>query len=1114
MLPDRDSRAASGPQSDNASVCPIPQDGQRDALASLEELVRRLPVDRPPSPAAYSESATLVLQTNEWSLIREAAAGLMAAPEDLLLAGFSALLSRLTWQETIPLIHLSRKPSLAIMRWENNASIRIALKAIRHEELFFSDTGVNAGATYRFLDSSAPHPCEDHASLRLTARDASGRLVLVLASSLGKWAGPTLQSWLNSLRRLLAAAASNPDTPLKELPLEDEDSILGFYRRLNATASDYPAQERVHDLILRRASANPDAVAVVFGGKSLSYRELDEQSTLRAKSLAAMGAAPNRPVAICMERSEQLPVALLAVLKAGSCYVPLDPQHPRQRLAMTIEECKPVAVLSDSAIAPTLGELPAPVLRMDEEWPSPSPDAPEIAPGAPDDLAYIIYTSGSTGKPKGVPIRHSALVNLFDPASRMPGLAAGDRLLAVTTISFDIATMDMLLPLCSGATLVIADRFAVGDPFELARLLEEHDATFLQATPFTWRLLVNSGWTGKRNLRMVSGGEALPRDLANRLLPLGQELWNCYGPTETAIYSSSIRLREEEGLVPLGPPIANTTFYIVDEAGRPLPPGVPGELCIGGVGVSPGYLERPELTARRFIPDSFSAAPGATLFRTGDLVRTLGDRELEFMGRLDHQVKLRGYRIELAEIESALRSHPVIENAAVILREDVPGEPRLVAYVTTAQGKSADAAELKAFAGRLLPEYMLPARIVQLQALPLTGSGKIDRRSLPLPESLSGETGRPPVAGVAPENDLEAKLLEIFRDVLGEPSIGVTDSFFDYGGYSLLTARLFARIYRTLGQKLPISLLFDAPTARALAGIIQKGEQLPIVVPIRREGRAAPLFVIHSYLIYEALNRAIEEDRPIFGVRELDSDKPVGTLEERAAMYAGEISRAYPAGPLSLAGWCLAGSLTVEVARLLREQGRIVALVALFDSECPGYRPRIEGGGSLLKARLLSFTKFHSDRMRELDWPERARYLSTQSAHRWDDIIESSSVRLRATIRWAHRSLAFVLPKSLQGYLARWGSDDLRPSAQQSYPGKIVLFRAADVVQISGTEPSLGWNMVAKDGVVVEFAPGDHESMFRDPHLPQFGKMLERVMREGEASCGFNGSAAAVEAGA
>lgn len=1069
--------------------------------------MRRLqPARRPPGARPCSASASLVLQSDEWNPLRKAAEMWGRGLDAFLLAGFSALLSRLAWQEAIPVLRLSTAPSLATFEWGDGISFRAALRAMGEEELS-PDKPLGAGPAYQFLDSYTTAFPLDESDLLLTAKVQSGRLVMILASSTGRWEERTLEGWLDILRCLLLAASQAPDTPLRLLPLQDEAAILDFYGRLNRTWNEYPSEACVTDLIARQVALAPEAVAVVFGDRSLTYRELDRQSTLRAKRLAALGAGPNCPVAICMERSEQLPVALLAVLKSGSCYVPLDPQHPRQRIAMTLEECRPVAVLSDSVSAASLSDLSAPVLRMDEEWPEPPAGAAAITPASAEDLAYIIYTSGSTGKPKGVQVKHRSLVNLFDPMSRMPRLAPGDRLLAITTISFDIATLEMLLPLCSGATLVVADKYVSGDSFELARLLKNHDITFLQATPFTWRLLVNSGWGGMPGLTMACGGEALPRDLAGSLLPLGGALWNFYGPTETTIWSGAIRLEAIEGVVPLGPPIANTSFYVMDEAGRPLPPGVPGELYIGGAGVSPGYLARPELTALRFVADPFSPQPGATMFRTGDLVRALNERELEFMGRLDHQVKLRGYRIELAEIESVFRSHPAVENAVTILREDTPGEPRLVAYVTPAEGKSFETSELREHAARSLPEYMLPARIVTLAALPLTVSGKIDRRSLPQPESLSGvDHGKVPApASVPPRNQLEAQLLEVFREVLHEPSIGVTDSFFDYGGYSLLTARLFSRIYRALGQKLPISLLFDAPTARGLAQLIQKGEPLPIVVPIRREGRAAPLFVIHSYLIYSALSKAIVEDRPIYGVRELDGDDELPTtVEERAAIYAGEIAQVYPDGPLSLAGWCLAGSLTVEVARVLREQGRIVALVALFDSERPGYKPRLVNGGNLWKARLESFTRFHSDRMRDLDWQERARYLTVHSKHRWEDVIEALSIWQRAVFRWLHRNTAFALPGSMKKRLARMGADELRPSGQQLYPGKIVLFRASDVARISGTEPSLGWDEVAKDGVVVEFAPGDHESMFRDPHLRQFGKILQRALREGEASCGFS----------
>lgn len=1079
--------------------------GYADSKASLkaapEELIRCLPAERRSVSAAAPAFASLELNAEQKQILIRAAAEANASLDDFLLAGFAGLLARLAWQETIAILCHAPEPRIATFAWEQGLGFSAALHA-KHTELLPEDAYVPAGPAYQFLRGHSRAVPQDGAPLRLTAKDEPELLRLVLASSTGRWSEATLHCWLRSLRSLVLAGAQSLSMPLRMLPLGDEAEILDFYRNLNQTSSEYDVHARVHDLIARQAERNPDGIAVKFYDRQLTYGELERQSTLQAQHLASFGAGPNRPVAICMERSELLPVALLAVLKSGSCYVPLDPHHPRQRLVSTIEECKPVAVLSDSATAPSLGEMSARILCMDRDWPAPSKPTPNLPPVSADDLAYVIYTSGSTGKPKGVQIRHRSLVNLFDPKSGMPKLTSGDRLLAITTISFDIATMDMLMPLASGATLVIADRFAAGDAFELARLLKENEITLMQATPFTWRLLVNSEWQGKADLRMISGGEALPRDLANQLLALGEELWNCYGPTETTIYSGAIRLEGEGGIVPIGPPVANTSFYVVDEAGRPLPPGVPGELCIGGVGVSSGYLERQELTARRFMRDSFSSEPEAMLFRTGDLVRVLDCQELEFMGRLDHQVKLRGYRIELAEIESVLRSCPAIENAAVILREDIAGEPRLVAYVTLANGDQLQAKEIRKYAACYLPEYMIPARIVSLNALPLTGSGKIDRRALPIPESLPGqEEDLLEAANVAPANELEAKLLDIFREVLGRPSIGVTESFFNYGGYSLLTARLFARIHRLLGKKLPISLLFDAPTPRLLAEVIQKGEPLSMVVPIRKEGRAAPLFVIHSYLIYAALCEAIEEDRPIFGVRELEDEQPLSSLEERAGLYAREINRVYPDGPLSLVGWCLAGSLTVEIARQLREQGRIVALVALFDSECPGYKPRIEDGSSLLRAKLVSFVRFHSNRLRDLDWQERLRYLFATTKRRWNDALELAGVRQRVAARWLERNFAFALPGAVRERLALLGADDLRPTAEQSYPGKIVLFRASDVAQLSGTEPSLGWACVAKDGVIVEFAPGDHESMFRKPHLPQFGEMLTRVLREGEARC-------------
>ena len=491
----------------------------------------------------------------------------------------------------------------------------------------------------------------------------------------------------------------------------------------------------------------------------------------------------------------------------------------------------------------------------------------------PDHLAYIIYTSGTTGKPKGVMIPHRALANLLHAAMREPGFTA------LRSLARGLAHLlryrhhgDVSAP--RGRRHFGGWRsFYRGRPFAAGRdASRDSISPVQQATPITWRLLVSSGWEGKHDLKVITGGEALPRDLANQLVRLGAELWNCYGPTETTIWSGALRIQSEEGVVPVGPPIANTRFYVLDETGRLLPPGVPGELYIGGIGVSAGYLDRPQLTRQRFLPDPFAPVPGARMFRTGDLVRLINGNEFEFFGRLDHQVKLRGYRIELGEIESVLRTFPGIADAVAALWDSGPGEPYLVAYVTVnhEQAHQPDLRQVRDGLAQLLPSYMVPSRFVVMEAMPLTSHGKIDRKALPAPDSVAAVLpAYHQPEGATPQTELEEKLLAIFREVLNTNEFGVTDSFFDYGGYSLLTVNLFTRINRALGLSLPISLLFDAPTVRALAEIIDRDQSLSTIVPIRPRGTSAPLFVIHSYLLYGVLPRMVEQDRPIYGVREL-----------------------------------------------------------------------------------------------------------------------------------------------------------------------------------------------------------------------------------------------------
>ena len=1075
--------------------------------ARLDEVIRHLPVNRKITREANSElvKASLALSAAECSSIAEVAAMMHTQVEHFVLAAFAALLSRLTRQETVSVTRISSSPTVVRVHVNGGSSFRDVVKRIENEDAARPIVVTPYGLSYEYLKQNAFSRQKKHSGLSLIAREDDGQMQLELASSLGLWSKTTLEDWLRYLHSLLCGATEDVETAIKRLPLLDQRSTLDFYEGLNRTYAEYPRDTCAHELVARQVESRPDAVAVICGAQRYTYRELDERSSKLARHLLHLGAGPGRSVAVCMERSAEMPVALLAILKSGSCYVPLDPQNPLQRLHTILEECKPVAVISDSEIASTLQWSATPIVCMDEEWGVENDVPVATSPPGPHDLAYMIYTSGTTGKPKGVMIAHRSLVNVLWCMRGKPGVHERDRMLAVATISFDIATLDMFLPLIAGGTLVVADKHAALDPVLLADLLEEYDITVLQVTPVTWRLLVASGWQGKRDLKMISGGEALPRELANELVKRGGELWNCYGPTETTIYSGNLKITEETGIVPVGPPIANTCFYVMDEDGRLLPEGVPGELYIGGDGVSLGYLQRPQLTAERFVRDPFANDPGKLLFRTGDLVRIVNGNELEFFGRLDHQVKLRGYRIETGEIETVLRTHDLVENAVVILREDVPGEPRLVAYITTKNGLPS-AKELREHAAKILPEYMLPEHIVALEAMPLTASGKIDRRSLPLPESIRTfhDAEQSNTLGVKPENKLEAKLLNIFREVLRDRSLGVTDSFFDFGGYSLLTMKLFLRINSALGVKLPISLLFDAPTVRKLAKVVADGDSPSIIVPIRPRGQAAPLFVVHSYLLYGALPDAIELGRPIYGIREVHRDEKMQTVRERASLYVQEIARMYPDGPLYLAGWCAAGSLTVELAQQLRQAGRVVGLVALFDAECPGYKVQSVDHRSAFALKLSSAWQFHKKRLQGISGRERFKYLATSLERLWDTWVETSTNRYHAGIQWLNKAVPFAVPKRfLHDPLSSITS--LGTYAANRYPGEILLFRATDVPQVHGADETLGWKDMAVDGVQVIFVPGDHESMFRVPHLQKFGEKLQAAMREADA--GFGGSA-------
>jgi amino acid adenylation domain-containing protein len=627
----------------------------------------------------------------------------------------------------------------------------------------------------------------------------------------------TARRWLAELQELLHAIVREPGRAVAELSILPAEELLAL-EAVSATARPYPTNAFLHQLIEAQVDRTPDATAMTFESNRLTYRELDARANRVAKALIEAGVGPGQRVGVHVERSLDLVVAALGVLKSGAAYVPLDPAFPPERIQFMVEDAGLAGLIVHAATradAPSAGQ--ARVLDLGEERFVAAPDPQESRPPAPaaapaDTAAYVIYTSGSTGKPKGVMVPHRAVVNFVTSMVREPGIRPDDRLLAVTTLSFDIAVLELWAPLVVGASVVVAASDMIADGDLLDEAIDEHAITVMQATPSTWRLLLGAGFRGRPGFRALCGGEPFPRDLAERLLDVAVEVWNLYGPTETTVWSTLSKLERPLREVLIGRPIANTSVHVVDEGGGLAPWGAPGELWIGGDGVALGYHARPDLTEQRFVKNPFR--PGKA-YRTGDIVRLRAGGSLEFLRRNDNQVKLRGFRIELGEIESALGRIPGVGEPVALVREDRPGDRRLVAYFVARGGAEPEDAFLRKELRAILPEYMIPQHFVPLERMPLTPNGKIDRRALPSP---AGATVAGRTDFVPPQTDKERVLARLWEQILGVPNIGAHDNFFDLGGHSLLCLQMTAKLAEKTGIRLNprIILLNDLSQVAAM----------------------------------------------------------------------------------------------------------------------------------------------------------------------------------------------------------------------------------------------------------------------------------------------------------
>ncbi|MDP2389083.1 MAG: non-ribosomal peptide synthetase, partial [Acidobacteriota bacterium] len=653
-----------------------------------------------------------------------------------------------------------------------------------------------------------------------------------------------------------AAVQGGLDAPLQALTPLDAATRRTLLADWNATAADYPRDRRVNDLIRAQVARTPDAVAVRSGSVSLTYRALETRALQIAAALRRRGVGAGAIVGLCVQRGPDLLPALLGALEAGAAYVPLDLSFPAERLAFMLENSGAALVLTERGVPEGLRQrlgVTVPVMLLEDiaaDLAGPVPSGP--LPTA-NDLMYVLYTSGSTGQPKGVMVQHRSVVNFLCGLQMLPGMAPSDVMLGLTTLSFDIAVLELFFPLIVGASIVLVNDTDALDAHRVIRHLE--GVTVIQATPSRYRLLLDAGWQGAPGLVAISGGEALPRDLSLAILQRCRRLWNMYAPTETTVYSIGIEVGRDEGAVPIGRPLANARAYVLDDSLEPVPIGAIGELFIGGDGVAVGYRGNPQLTAERFLPDPFAATPGARMYRTSDRARWRPDGTLEYLGRLDHQVKIRGYRVELGEIESVLATHPAVLRAAVIIREDRPGDLRLIAYYAIRDGAVIEEPALREHLQARLPAYMLPAHYVCLATIPLTPNGKVDTKALPAPalDRVSPEAA-------APGSPVERELAAVFAEVLGLAAVPSDESFFNLGGHSLLLLNVQGHITERLGVEIEMVEFFRHPAIRDLAQLVERrksGEAKHGPLPVR-SSRTTQAGARQSQM---ALRRAARETR-------------------------------------------------------------------------------------------------------------------------------------------------------------------------------------------------------------------------------------------------------------
>jgi len=927
--------------------------------------------------------------------------------------------------------------------------------------------------------------------LMLILNETSGGLAGAWEFSTDLFTAETVGRFAAHFTTLLEAAAAAPDARLADLPLTSAVELRHRLNEWNDAVQLTPPETTVQAVWEEIAAANPSRVVLTQGSAKLTCGDLNARANQLARHLRGLGVGREVAVALLMDRSCDAVIAMLAVLKAGGYFVPLNPDDPLERVSQLLDDINPGVVLIQEHFADRLPTLFAYLLAVDAESETFAEESPDDLPplGDPDSLAYVMYTSGSTGIPKGVAVPHRAILRLVHRPNFL-NVSFDDVFLQAAPLSFDASVFEIWMSLLHGSRLEIMP----SGPASLAEIGETLQGAGVTIAFFTTGLfnqIVDHHPDALAGLRqLITGGEVCSVAHFRKLTTAfpGVCLIHAYGPTENTVFTSCHTVIGSAVLtksVPIGSPITGTRILILDAQLNPVPPGVPGELYAGGAGLARGYMRKPEATAERFVPDPISGELGARLYRTGDRARWLPDGTIEFLGRLDQQVKLRGFRIECGEIEASLRLHPAVRDAVVVVHTAASGQKQLAAYVTASDAMMPEVAKLREFLAAKLPDYMVPAEFVSLRDLPLGRTGKVNRGALPAPDTVKDAVRR---VGLGPRSALEFRLVRLWQEVLGVAPIGVRDGFFDLGGHSLLATRLLAEVERRLGARLSLNTLFQHGTIEAMAQAIamgRGGEPFSPLVAIKPEGAGAPFFCVHpgggSVLSYFALAEHFPADRPFYGLQApgLDGEmEPLRSVETLAAAHLQAIRSAFPEGPYHLGGHSFGGSVAYEMAcQLEKERQGLVGTLVILDHGAPA-RVQADIAGEPSPAEVLAFIGRQIGAHFGLELALSAEELSALGDEaRLELFLErakgagiappGANVTMVAGLVSVYQASLYALLRYHPGPLARG----------------LTLFRTAEFAAETTDDESAGWSALVRGPVSVCSAAGDHNTMLRAPHV-------------------------------